>query len=250
MSQAMPPERIQFLLAGYVLGDLSGEETQEVAALLAENPSLLAEVAALQAVAEEVQSITVVPPPPQLRSKVLASGQIMPTGLTTKRKQLSWVAIGGAVAAALIAILGLNNYRLWKSLQMARAELSQLDADQATLTYSLTSREASSRATVLLVLNPQTLEAQLTAENLPMLPPEKVYALWTLPEKTVPVTTDMKGAILTGVFRVNAQQVGSAIFTVPAVYRNPEQIVKVAVTVEDAIAPQRHTGSIVLSQAQ
>lgn len=118
------------------------------------------------------------------------------------------------------------------------------------LTYLLENPEATSTASALIVVNPNTLEAELTAQNLPALPPGKVYAVWTLPEENTPVTTDAKGAILTGIFQVEAGGLASANLTVPVVFRRPELVAKMAITVEDVTSPQQHSGSVLLISQQ
>ncbi len=256
MSQATSSEQIQLLIAGYVLGDLSSDEAQELARLMAENPMLAEEISALQAVSETMQDITDEAPPSHLRSRVVdANSQqtespaitssppthtVSPSPVWDRRRGL-WIGMG-AIAAALIAALGINNYRLWNALQVAQREINQVNL----VTYSLTHPDATSTASASVVVNPNTLEAQVTAQNLPTLPPEKVYAVWTLPEPDVPATTDAKGAILAGVFQVDGEGAAATTLTVPAVHRSPEWVAKVAITVEDAASPQQHTGSIVL----
>jgi anti-sigma-K factor RskA len=67
-------EEEQMLAAGYVLGDLSTLETSEFEAVLATNPDLLAEVAALQVAFNKIpQGLTPVPPPPILKVKIVDS---------------------------------------------------------------------------------------------------------------------------------------------------------------------------------
>jgi anti-sigma-K factor RskA len=67
-------EEEQMLAAGYVLGDLSTLETSEFEAVLATNPDLLAEVAALQVAFNKIpQGLTSVPPPPILKVKIVDS---------------------------------------------------------------------------------------------------------------------------------------------------------------------------------
>ncbi|MEM9004894.1 MAG: anti-sigma factor, partial [Cyanobacteria bacterium P01_F01_bin.86] len=160
---------------------------------------------------------------------------------TQPRRRGFWVT-GGAIAAALIVGLGFNNYRLWNALQVAQTEINQTDS----VTYSLTSPEATSTASASVIVHPKTLEAQVKAQGLTALPPGQVYAVWTLPEPDFPATTDAKGAILTGVFQVDAAGSAATTISVPAVHRHPEAIAKVAITVEDANAPQQHTGSVII----
>ncbi len=253
MSQITPSERIQLLVAGYVLGNLSSDEAAELTRLIEENPSLLEDVADLQDASEFAQDITEVTPPPTLRSRVLESSQrptkpqrlSAPTSLRNRR--FSWPLVGNAIAAVLVVALGVNNYRLRQDLTAERANSSQLNVGNAELlTYSLASPEPTDPGTASIVINPTTLEAELTAQKLIPLPADKVYAVWTLPEQTVPVTTNDNGAILADVFRVNAQGDVGTKLTIPAVHRRPGAVAKMAITVEDAASPQLQNGAIVL----
>ena len=86
----------------------------------------------------------------------------------------------------------------------------------------------------------------LLIKNLPALPPDKVYVLWTVLKKGAPFTTDKKNAILTEVFGVDAKGNVSKQITIPVAYRTKNTISAIAVTTEDAAAPQNHTGAPIL----
>jgi hypothetical protein len=81
---------------------------------------------------------------------------------------------------------------------------------------------------------------------LPPLPPGRVYVLWTVLTQNAPFTTDEKEAILTETFQVDERGNFSQTITVPKAYRSKELVTKVAVTMEDANAPQRHAGSPII----
>ncbi len=81
---------------------------------------------------------------------------------------------------------------------------------------------------------------------MPALPPDKVYVLWTVLKKGAPFTTDKKNAILTEVFGVDAKGNVSKQITVPEAYRTKDLIAAIAVTMEDATAPQKHAGAPIL----
>ena len=149
------------------------------------------------------------------------------------------------IALFTIALLGFNNYRLWRIAKTVDP------ADVATTldrrTYLLRGEDVSKTAEAKLIVDSQGSNATLTANNLPSLPPEKAYALWTVVGKDVPYTTDEKGAILTAVFQVNEEGNFIREIAVPQPHLEPETIQKMAITVEDASAPQAHTGSIFIS---
>ncbi|BAU14540.1 hypothetical protein LEP3755_50880 [Leptolyngbya sp. NIES-3755] len=117
---------------------------------------------------------------------------------------------------------------------------------EATLIYSLQATAEGNTASATVKVDPNRLEAVLTVQNLPPLPPGKVYALWTVVSENAPVTSDDKSAILTDVFNVDAQGTVSQSILVPKVFRSANLVSKVAVTIEDAAAPQNHQGKPVL----
>jgi anti-sigma-K factor RskA len=235
MAGTMPSEHLQLLIAGYVLGDLDPDEAIELERLMQTDPSIAEEIAEMQSTLEVSFSTPDVAPPAHLRTAVLArSDRAFP------RRRLSISQMLNVAAAAAIAILGISNYRLWQTLQMSQTEVQRL----ATLNYSLQS--AANQGSATLAVDPNRLEASLQVKGLPSLPPGKVYALWTVLEPTAPFTVDAKGAILTDVFQVDAQ--GNAVQTVsvPHVFRSKEFVTKVAITVEDAVSPQKHEGKPIL----
>ncbi|GFE69194.1 anti-sigma factor [Chroococcus sp. FPU101] len=245
MTEFLPPEQLEELMVGYVLNDLSPEEAQRLEQLLAENPQLSIEINRLEeALGLLPYALPEVEPPPHLRSTILqaAVAQTNHRHPLRQRSSLSWYKIASGIAALLVLVLGLDNYRLRQTLKATQPVKKQFE----TLTYSLERTKAAEVAEAKVVVNPNNLEAELTIKNLPPLPPGKVYVLWTVLEQDAPYTTDSKGAILTEAFVVDAQGTVSQTFTVPRVYRSKELISKIAVTVEDAASPQTHKGSPIL----
>jgi anti-sigma factor RsiW len=249
MAGSIPSEQLQLLIAGYVLGDLDPEEATEFERLLADNPAIANEVARFQQTLELAYAPPEESPPAHLRSNILDAYRMarqdseqQTATSRPRRPTISWGRLGGAVAAALIVGLSINNYRLWRALQATRIERAELQ----TLVYALTTTDTSGDATASIVVNPNTLEATIQVENLPPLPPDQVYVLWTVLQQGAPFTVDEKGAILTDVFQVDEQ--GEIVQTVPVprVYRSQEFIDKLAITREDAESPQLHQGSPIL----
>ncbi len=248
MTGSMPSEQLQLLIAGYVLGDLEPEEAAELEQRLADDPALAEEVSRMQKALELSYALPELQPPAQLRSAILGAQaqstqpqsrpQLRPVG----RAPFAWSRAIGVAAAGLIIALGINNYRLWQALQVSQTAPQRFDV----LTYSLQSTAAAKPAAATVVANPNDLGAVLTAQNLPPLPPGKVYVLWTVLQQGAPFTTDHKGAILTEVFKVNPQGKVVRTVTLPEVYRSKDWITKIAITLEDAAAPQRHQGAPIL----
>ncbi|NJN57100.1 MAG: anti-sigma factor [Leptolyngbyaceae cyanobacterium SL_5_9] len=242
-----PSEHLQLMIAGYVLGDLDADEAIEFERLLTADPALAAEVAQMQNALEMAYAPAEVKPPSHLRSAIMAA-QAMETNprrssrpaVTRSVRRFPWNQALGAAAAVVIAALAINNYQLRQALQA-----TQTETPSETLTYVLQT-ETVEDASATVVVNPVTLEATLTVRNLPPLPPGQVYVLWTVLEQGAPFTVDDKSAILTEVLNVDAQGNAFQTLIVPKVYRSEELVSRVAITVEDAAAPQRHEGAPVM----
>ncbi len=241
-------EQLELLIAGYVLGDLSIEEAQEFEQLLKQNSAIAKEVERMQKALEISYAPPEVMPPPHLRTAILkannlqAEPQIRPRPILNLPRRSFWVTSMGVAAAALIAALGISNYRLRQSLQ---AQIGQARPSQS-LTYSLRPKATNLSASATVTVDPSKLEAVLNVQHLPPLPAEKVYVLWTVLKPGAPFTTDSKNAILTEVFKVDAQGEVRQTITVPEVYRDRDLVAAVAVTVEDAVSPQKHAGAPIL----
>jgi hypothetical protein len=252
------PEQLQDLLAGYVLYDLSPEESATLAALLAANPDLQQEIAQLQDTLEVTYSGDSVSPPASLRQAMLrAAGDLESVAFLTAAipgasipatpslRPRRWGRALGAAAAALIAGLGISNVVLWRTLQLERASRPGDDV----VTIALGSPDAPEPGQAEVVIDPDTLAGSLTVENLPPLEPGSVYVLWTVVDPSAKLTVDSKNAILTTVFTVDEKGQVSQPIDLPAVYRRDRSLVKaVAITKESADAPQAHRSKPILIQ--
>lgn len=244
---SMPSEELQLLIAGYVLGDLSLEEAAEFERLLVQDPAIAEEITQMQNALEMSYAPPEITPPIHLRSTILKTAQMANSETSTRTvsrspRWLSWRSSMEVAAAVLIVALGTNNYRLWQALQTSQTETQRY----ASLAYVLDATRSGSQASATVVVDPNTLEATISAKNLPPLPPGKVYALWTVLQPDAPFTTDQKKAILTEVFQVDDRGNFSQTIAVPKAYRSKELVMKVAVTIEDGNAPQKHTGAPIM----
>lgn len=244
---SMPSEELQLMIAGYVLGDLEPEEAARFEQLLAQEPAIAATVAQMQRALELSYAPPEVSPPAHVRSSLLARfEQPRPEWEAGSRpripRRLPWRGMVEAAAAALILVLGWNNYRLWQTLQASSPEPNP----STPLTYVLNATQTSSQASATVTVDPTTLEATLSVKNLPPPPAGKVYVLWTVVEPSAPFTTDEKSAILTETFQVDDRGNFSQTIVVPKAFRTQDWVTKVAVTLEDASAPQKHTGSPIM----
>ncbi|MGP1375253.1 MAG: anti-sigma factor domain-containing protein [Almyronema sp.] len=251
MTGSMPSEEQQILIAGYVLGHLDAEEAAAFAQQMADNPALRQEVQRLQLALEAGFAPPEVKPPAHLRQAILQAAQspvvaqLSPEAISLPPQTVQPAAVKalGAIAAVVIAALSLSNFLLWRSLQNLRLATAppptlQLDLEPTEATLS------ASSATVLVALD--SLQATLTVENLPPLPADQVYVLWTVLVADAAYTTDAKNAILTQVFTVNEAGDLSQPIVVPPAFRDRTLIQAVAITVEAAAAPQRHQSAPIL----
>jgi anti-sigma-K factor RskA len=243
----MSSEHIQLLIAGYILGNLDAEEAAEFEQLLAKDPAIATDLAEMQQTLEFSYNPTEVQPPDHLRTLVL-QGKAQPVAqpaLSFSTRSFDWNKAIGVAAAAAIVILGINNYRLWSTLQATQPVPQPSQPELKRLTYVLQGTQSKAAAATIIV-NPNTLKASLTVQSLPLLPSGKTYVLWTVLKPEAPFTKDSKAAILTKVFQVDDRGNTSQTITVPEVYRSKDLVVNVAVTVEDAAMPQNHVGDPVL----
>jgi hypothetical protein len=264
MTGSISPEQLQDLLAGYVLYNLSPEESATLAALLAINPELWQTIDQLQQTLEVTHDSVSLSPPTHLRTAVLQagidprSGSTSGSGLADPRsfrepqpssdralRSRPWGRLWGVAAAVLIAGLGISNMLLWRTLQLERA--SQPGAE--TLTIDLGSPDDPALGQAQVVIDPDTLMGSLTVDNLPPLEPGTVYVLWTVVDPNAPLTLDDKDAILTTVFTVDEQGRSTQAIDLPPVYRRDRNLVRaVAITQENAAAPQEHRSAPLLIQ--
>ena len=133
MAQLPPPHDWSSLLAGYVLGDLTPAELKQVEQYLEQYPAMQAEVERLQT------TLAIMPlalpeqlPADRLRSRLLATTEahLAVSGRPSRRR--SWQIASGAIAAAVIAGLGISNYYLHTDLTMAQQEIAHLRQAQQT----------------------------------------------------------------------------------------------------------------------
>ncbi|NET06837.1 MAG: hypothetical protein F6K09_21070 [Merismopedia sp. SIO2A8] len=130
MSKSLPPERLQELAAGYVLGNLAPEEAEQFQQLLTNNPELAVEVDSLQEVLGLMPyALPEVAPPQSLRSVILETALASAKPATSKRQRSPspwlWSGIAASAAALLATTIGLDNYRLRQELYLVKAELVQ-----------------------------------------------------------------------------------------------------------------------------
>ncbi len=188
-------EALEDEMTRYVLGELRSDEAEAFAARLEADPALAAEVGSLRRALDLMPYGAVVEPPEPLRARVLrAAGRRR----TVARLPWSW---GLAAAAALFAVvLGLDDYRLRRELELQRETAQVLLQPNVVLSFPVRGEGAATRAFGSVVLDLDAKKGAVVIHGLSTLPEDKVYRLWAaVGEKMVPCgefKTDSQGAVV------------------------------------------------------
>ncbi len=219
-------------IVDYVLGNLDSNEVTALQEQIAVDPSLAEELADLQ---ESLSGLPYVlpkkAPPSALKASIMAAakgadqaaaGHQLPTmshvqpeeptslsAAAKARRRAPWSEFAGAIAAALILALGVNNYglqrqvnkmaQLEQTLQQNQAELERLRTQIQSMTTVFTSLKApnslvyalegtgnAAGATGRLLTIPGHQEMVLVSENLPVLSEDQIYRLWAIADEAAP----------------------------------------------------------------
>lgn len=188
MTGPLPPERLEELIAGYVLGNLSPEEAEELRLLVAEHPELSKEVHRLQEVLELMPyALPEVAPPQHLREAILEAANVsIKREPTSKRSLLPWNKVAGSIAALLVLTLGLDNYLIRQQLSTMQAQVAKardviaMLQNPNTNLVSLKGMDMASAASGSIVMTPGEPKVVLILQNLPVLPKGQFYYLWAV----------------------------------------------------------------------
>ena len=241
MSRPLLPERLEELIAGYVLGNLSPEEAEELKQLLTEHPELSTEVHRLQEVLELMPyALPEVAPPHHLRSAILEATDSIKGVSTSVRSRLPWSKIAGSIAALLVLALGLDNYRIRQHLSTMQAQVArQKDViamlqNPNTHLVSLKGMDMASAASGSIVMTPGEPKVVVILQKLPVLPKGQFYQLWS-------VVNGEK--IPSGQFNAGSQ---GTVFVKLATPPSSE-VTALVVTVEVSPAPKSPSGPMVMT---
>jgi Anti-sigma-K factor rskA len=213
------------LLAGYALDDLSNEEVIALQEYLATHPdALLEEVTELQNTlalmplgltdvmappidlkakilaaaaprpVEEVKKVIAITPPVRLEPAILQPAILQPVSAPTRSaKRRSWLPIAGGIAAAAIAALGVQSYRLQQEIAQLRQTMvaqqtngtryqqaiAMMNESKGRM-LNLSGSGAAAGATGNVVVSTNEKRAMLMIQKMPPAPPGKVYHLWAM----------------------------------------------------------------------
>lgn len=177
-------EAEQMLAAGYVLEELSVEETQEFEQCLKDNPALIEEVKALQITLGLIpQELPQVSPPPGLRDRIL-TGYSDRESTQQQRHRFPWTQILAGISVLLALLFGFDNWRLRNALSIAQQKQSESES-VASIMQRPKSRlvalkgEGNNSATGTILFTPGKWEEVIVSlADLPPLPPEQIYRMW------------------------------------------------------------------------
>lgn len=246
MTEPLLPEKLEELMAGYALGNLSPEEAEELRQLVAEHPELNAEVHELQQVLELMPyALPEATPPPHQRENILkvVEAENSNTSLpqqNIKKFPLRWSHTIASVAAVLALAVGLDNYRLRQNITSLQAQTArQKDViamlqDSNTHLVSLKGMDSASAATGNILMTPGEPKAVVVLQNLPVLPQGKFYYLWAVVDgKKIPA----------GQF--NANEKGNVFVKLPIPANSG--LTALVVTLEVSPAPKNPSGIMVMT---
>ncbi len=267
------------LVVGYILDNLSHEESVRLNQALAETPMLYEEIESFkEAFSLLPYDMPILEPSASLKDKIInaASHSIAGTSLETPHSNVvpiaspryrawkRWIpAISTGIAAIAVTALGINQILLGRQFQQTavlqqqleatNTELkrlkSELQANQATIAllstpntqvYSLvgtTPNPKNSRlATARLLAKPGNVTVTLVAQDLPKLPNNQIYRLWS-------VANSSSAPMYCGQFRQNDS--GTAQWVAPnaACTKNP---LKFLITLDAPTDPTTSAGPLVM----
>jgi anti-sigma-K factor RskA len=240
MTDSFSSQNQEQLIAGYVLGELDPEETEQLKQLIAQNPELLKEVVRMQEVMALIAyELPPVQPPTKLRSQILAAVQSDQQTIPSKKRfSIPW---GKLVAAIVILILAIDNYRLRQELQRTHSQLTSqqqiLTALQQPNSRLVTLKAVNtSKASGSIIFLPNQGKLVVALENLSRLPENQIYRLWAVIDgkkiACAQFNANLKGKVL-----------GSLVITSKDCSL---QQAKLVVTQEPFPSPQQPVGSPVL----
>ena len=241
------PDNWEDLTADYVLGNLTPEEAEAFKALVAAHPHLSTQVEQLQEVlALMPYSLPPQGPPPHLRTAILDAAQAlgqMPHPSRNWGDRRRWVVAGGAIAALLVAALGVDNIRLRQQLQQTQVVQRTLQQPDSVV-YTIQGVEPATgagtkpQAAGMVVVDDRHQTILVIAQNMPLLPAGQAYRLWGVSQSGQ--------VIYCGQFQPNYQGVTTATLTLSSQIES-FQVPEVRITQELATAPPYPAGPLVMS---
>lgn len=226
------------LMAGYVLGNLSAEETEELQSFLDAQPEQVKELEKLQETLELMAYTLPTTEPSQKLWDAIAEltkeSNIESSGIDPEPKSIVkpfWRKMGSQVAVSIAAILvvavGWSNYTLRQNLVTAKAEIARqkdivaMLQNPETHLVSLKGMDMAASASGRIIMTPGELQSVLILQKLPVLPQNQYYQLWSIVNgKKVAsgqFNADKNGTVLVKLPTPSAQSVTGLVITLEKV---------------------------------
>ncbi len=260
MTAPLPPEYLEELLAGYVLGNLSPEEAEDLQRILLDRPELVAEVQILQEVLAVLPyALPAMEPSSQLRQNILdaltvnnsldydlnqsINNQSHLNNQMTRpswRRSIPWRKVIGGLAALVAVAIAVDSYRLRQQVVAMQRQISgQRDLiamlqQPNTRLVSLKGMDQAVTASGNIVVTPGEPKAVLILQNLTPLPDGQAYQLWS-------IVNNQK--IPWEQFRVDQK---GTVFVKLSLPEN-QAVTRLAITVELSPPPLEPTGPMVMT---
>jgi anti-sigma-K factor RskA len=263
MAELPPTEYLQQLLAGYTLGDLSPEEAEELQQLLTAHPEMHQELQQLQEVLAAIPyALPEAMPAPQVRSQMMQAIALPPPARRSRRVPF-WRVIGSVAALLLVALVA-ERMHLQHQLNTTQANLAATQTQLAQQEVLLANRNAQvaqqqelvrmlqdpnahlvalkgmdkmPSASGNVVMMPGETEVVVVLRDLPTLPADKSYQLWSV----------VNGQKLAA-GRFNTDQKGTTCIKLPL--PEVDQLSEVMVTVETStVSKSLPTGPMVMTSS-
>jgi anti-sigma-K factor RskA len=238
-------DRLEELMAGYALNNLSREEAEEVRQLLKQHPELTAKIDQLQEVLELMPyALPEVTTPPHLRETILqAANTKVNINPAQKQKHIfTWNRIAVAIASLLLLALALDDYHTKQQLHTLQAQvIRQKDViamlqNPNTHLVSLKGMDMASAASGSVVMTPGEPKVILVLQNLPILPKGQSYQLWSVVDGE---------KIPSGKFDPSSQGSVFVKLSLPP----DTKVTALLVTIEKSPSPDTPTGPMVMTSS-
>ena len=242
MNKPEIPDKLDELMAGYVLGNLSSEEAGELQQLLESQPERAKDIDSLKEVLELMPyALPSMAPPQHLGDSIFQAAAIdIKEKPIQKRFSLTGGKVAGYIAAVLVGALAWNNYSLRQNLITAQGEIAhQKDVvamlqNPETHLVSMKGMDMASSASGRIIMTPGEPKSVLILQKLPILPEGKYYQLWSIVHgKKVP----------SGQF--NASKNGNVLVKLPT--PSALEVTGLLITLEESSKPQNLPGLMVMT---
>ncbi|MEO0756757.1 MAG: anti-sigma factor [Cyanobacteria bacterium J06648_16] len=240
----------KMLAAGYVLGDLTAEESLKLDQLAAENPDIWREIHALQAsYALLPAALSVVPSPEHLRDTIAQPSAAQRASIRRPNSQPAAVAaltrrwlpmtIVGLATLTILA-LAADNFRLrYRLAQEAMPEQVASILQQPNSRLIALTDDSSDAAGTLLFTPGNWQEVVVSLGDLPPQPPDQVYRMW--------LALENGDVIYCGEFNTRADGSVFIRFTPPETPPKGTKATEIFVTIDASNGIPNHSGERVIA---